>query len=375
MSGLQKRWIVFLIVTVLCGLIITALFSIEPQEVKADKKIAKARSVLVERVSPSAHRMVINSFGTALSLWETKVKSEVEGKIVFVSDSILEGSRVRKGERLVEVDKTPYLLAVHEAEVRFETAKVELLKERRRSKRAIADWHASGMDGEPSSPLVFKKPQLNLAESEVKAAEYALKKAKSDLNKTTLKAPYAGVVKKRYVSRGEVLFSGENIVDLISDDVEVKVSLDGSQLSAIGDFAKAEVAMRDVVSKEWVNGKIVRSDGYFDDKTRLINIYIKPQSGEGVLLAGNFLKTSIYGKTVGGALSLHESSVTRDGLFWYVENGVLKSSKADVLFYKEGNVIISDSIGFESVDVVLTPVQSYIDGMKVEAVYEDGEER
>lgn len=369
-----KKGLIFLAILIICTVIIDILYSMKPEEKEKAEKKRILKTVIVETAEPGTHKSVIKVYGEVIPKWETTLKSEVEGKITYLSDSILNGSRVKAGEKLITVERDSYVVAVKEAKLRLENAKLNYLQEERKAERARADWERSGVKGSPSSALVFREPQLKAAKAEIEAAESQLSKAKTDLGKTVIKAPFDSIVAERSVSRGDVIFSGNEIVKLISsDDVEIKINLDSKQADSLGEWEGKNVTITDTVSGHKWSGYIARSDGFLNDKTRLRGFYIKPFRAEGDLPPGTFTTVSIESTQVENALSLHESSLTRDGYVWYSdENNKLRRIKAEVLFYHNERVYIECPEGLDFVKVIVTPVQSFIEGTEVKPIMEAG---
>ena len=367
-----RKGLIFIGILIICTAITALLFSMEPEEKKTIEKKKILKTVIVEEAEPGTHKSIIKVYGEVIPKWETTLKSEVEGKVTYLSESMLNGSRLKAGEKLIAVEQDSYAVAVKEAKLRLENAKLSYLQEERKASRAKADWKRSGVKGSPSSALVFREPQLKVAKAEIEAAESQLSKAKNDFEKTVIKAPFDSTIAKRSVSKGDVLFSGSEIAKLVSsDDVEIKIKLDSKQTSSIGQWKDKKVVITDTLSNHEWSGYIARSDGFLDDKTRLKGFYIKTFRAEGELLPGTFATVSIESTHVKNALSLHESSLTRDGYVWYTdENNRLKRIRAEVLFYHNQRVYVKCPEELDYVRVVVTPVQSFIEGTEVKPIME-----
>ncbi len=84
------------------------------------------------------------------------------------------------------------------------------------------------------------------------------------------------------------------------------------------------------------------------------------------ILPGMFVSALIRGQKRENLLALPESALTRDGYVWYADKeDRLRSMRADVAFYNTGRVFIENSANLNPMSVVVTPLQTYISGIKV----------
>ena len=72
-------------------------------------------------------------------------------------------------------------------------------QEQARAEQALTDWQRLGQAGDPPSDLVLRKPQLQAARARVASARSALAKARLDLERTTIVAPFSGRVLRQVV--------------------------------------------------------------------------------------------------------------------------------------------------------------------------------
>lgn len=368
-----KRWILLGVITAVCLALVLGLYSMEPVEEAGIRQTIPLKRVTVQDVRPGAYPPRVKVYGEAVSRWTTTLRAQVNGEITYINDRLQPGQRIGAGEIILEIDKPVYLAAAAQARLDLETARVNYLKEERRADQAKSDWNRSGMNGVPSSPLVFRGPQLGAAKAQVEAARKNLEKALYELGHTRVKSPYAGLVVERFVSKGETLFAGDILVKMVSvDDVEIRVNLDLAQAKTIGKWQESDVKIMDsVTGKSWP-GKIIRRAGILDNTTRLQCFYIAPLEGEKDILPGLFVAAVIQGETRNNLLVLPESSLTRDGYVWFTDgDDTLRSFRARVAFYENGKVFVENSDNLEQMRVVVTPLQAYISGMKVTPVYKE----
>ncbi|MCK5620634.1 MAG: efflux RND transporter periplasmic adaptor subunit, partial [Candidatus Krumholzibacteria bacterium] len=173
--------------------------------------------VRVVEVQPETLRLTVRTQGTVKARTETNLVAEVAGTIVHVSRSFESGGFFEKGDVLVEVDPSDYRVAVATAEGTVAQVKVRLETEEAQAKVAREEWTQLGT-GE-DSPLATRELQLQEAQAALVAAEARLEKAKRDLARTKIRAPFAGRVRAKIADLGEYVAPGVPVASVYSVDV------------------------------------------------------------------------------------------------------------------------------------------------------------
>ena len=186
--------------------------------------------VSVLSVMPADFQATVNGHGEAKASYQLKLLAEVSGRVRELSPKFNSGRQFNAGEVLLRIEDTPYREALASAQSSLADAELALLQEQRNSEQALAEWQRSGLDGEPASPLVLRKPQLKAAQAKVTQARQAERKAQYDLDKTVIRAPFDAVIVSRDVQPGSFLQGGAQVAELYNTDIiEVAVPLSESQ--------------------------------------------------------------------------------------------------------------------------------------------------
>ncbi len=374
-----KKGIFFSITALVCAGIIYLTFTSEgetgitPME---DQLKNDLRPVSVMKIVPKNRKASVRGMGEVVPEWQTTIRTQVGGRITYLSEKLRTGIRVKKDDILVKIDNSEYQVRVAEAEQRNAVARVQLLMEKREAEEAQRNWEHSGLSGSPDSSLVLHEPQLEAARSELRAAQRNLERAGKELSFTILKAPYNGLIVSRNVNLGEIIFAGEEIAKIISTDkAEVAVQLNSTQWSLLSMKWNQESAeVIDPSGKAKWPAMIKRDSGFLSSETRLRTLYLEvdqPYKQTPPLLPGMFVQVELPGISFSGLLPVPESSVTKKGTFWYVDaDNILRSQKAQPVFYQKGKVFLefSESKG-EVINIVMTPTPNMISGMKIKPVY------
>lgn len=376
--GLIVKGVVFFITAVICLFVISYMRNHTVTSVSTSSEASKEitrRPVSVTNVIPQEFRASVRVLGEVVPEWQTTLRAQVAGAIVGISKRLKPGTTVRKGERLITLDKSEYLVRVAEAEGRLAGANVNQLKEEHEAKEAQLNWQRSGLKGEPESALVLRQPQLEAAKGEVKAAQRALDRAKKELEYTSIRAPFNGLIVHRNVDLGESLLAGDEVAIIYgTEKAEISVHLDAKQWSLLPDrWNGIKATLRDPSRGVSWDAVVVREGGHLDRKSRLRTLYLevsRPYELTPPLLPGTFVQVDLPGRKVPRLLRLPESALTRKGLVWYVdETPTLRNFMAEPVFYGAGDVFLSppDEAPFP-LRVAVSPTTSFTAGLNVKPI-------
>ena len=236
------------------------------------------------RVAPAHQPIVVQGQGTVRPLQETQLVPQVSGKVVFTSDALLAGGLFHAGDELLRIDPVDYELAVTLALARVEDAGAEYVLALQESEAAVQEWRDLNPD-QPPPDLVARKPQLSAAKAKRDAEAADLKKARLQLARTRLKAPFDGVVSEKHVDIGQYVTPGQVLATLYGTRAaEIVVPLASRSLRWIdvpgftdGDGPGSPATVRAFLAgalRTW-QAHVVRAEGRIDEKTRMINVVIR----------------------------------------------------------------------------------------------------
>ncbi|XXJ20346.1 efflux RND transporter periplasmic adaptor subunit [Desulfovibrio caledoniensis] len=353
------------------------LFS-QPVTASVEKKARIDMPVSVEPVKAGTYTASVQAFGKAVPYWKTDIVSAVSGRLVELAPAFDAGRIVPKGDLLAKVEDVEYRSALAARERELADAKLAYVQEQHRVKQAEKDWKRMGQARQPASPLVLRKPQLEAALAQVKAAEGAVAKARNDFQNTLIVAPYDAAVIERKVALGTYVTAGTVVGSVYgADRVEVRFPLTEQQcsllnLDAMGEESRfgAKVPMTSVTDSRdtWV-GTLTGLELQISDTTRqriAIVMVENPLDGSQPLLPGTFMRAEVPGAMVKDTFAVPESSLTQAGDIWYTDNGnSLRRIKPEVRFRRNGKVFIRAPEDLKAMNVVVRPLNSYLEGTSV----------
>lgn len=369
-----------------CILIITVVVVKHLSAAQANRPIptkkeqAPSPDVSVIKVVAGSYASEVKAYGAAKPHFDISLTAQVAGQIDSISDQFETGKRLKKNTIMARLENSEYQAAVESARQALSSAKVSLLEEERQGLQALSEWKSSGLEGEPDSDLVLRKPQLAAAKATVKQAEASLKAAEKDLSQSAIKAPFDALVINRAVSPGGYVQTGSEMATLYSTDrVEISVALSAQEWNnlpslAILNSGKWPVEVESVEDHHIWQGRVLRAEQNLNVETRQRSLIIavdEPLDLEPALFPGTFVSAHITGRNVAGVWKLPNSALSQRGEVWYVSaDNTLQKFSASPLFSSSGYIYIQppESLNNTPVMILVSPLNSYLEGMAVNPV-------
>ncbi|MCW7753012.1 efflux RND transporter periplasmic adaptor subunit [Desulfobotulus sp. H1] len=342
--------------------------------------------VSVVRAKAGTHGAVVRAYGAVSPRFSLDLTAEISGLVESLGEDCEPGKRVAKGTLLVSVEDSEYRSAVALAQKELADSRIALLEEEGRSRQAEAEWSSSDLQGAPDSELVLRAPQLAAALAAVASAEAALAKAGRELERTEIRAPFDAIVVERSIAPGSYLQSGSQIAVLYSTDrADIRIHLASEEWAMLPESRVVNSGLWPVQvwhaqSGEAWDGRILRLEQHANSHTRqraLIVAVDAPLDREPPLLAGSFVNMVIPGVELGNLWCLPPSSLSQNGEIWYVtEDQLLRSFDSNIIFSDDKGIYIAapESLAGEEQQILVRPLSSYVQGMKVNPVEVKGHE-
>lgn len=328
---------------------------------------------LVEQivVSPEDHAPPVRSYGTVESFFETNLTSQVSGQILEVSEKFRVGETVEAGHVLVKIDPTDYTAALAREESNLTVSERSFAEEEIRAAQAAGDWEASGRDLAKATDFVLRKPQLAAAKASIESAKAAIVKARADLERTELKAPFDAVITARDAAPGNQASSQTSLGALVSTEkVEIRLPLMAEQLARVSIPSTAELTSPLKPGLSW-QAKLVRMEPSVDRQNQVMYAVAeveKPFADAAKSLPiGIFANAAIVAKPVPGTYRVPEAAFVADRFVWVIDSeNQLKRLEAKRVMNFEGQVFLkSEQEGMGELRVVTRPLSNFKEGMKV----------
>ena len=199
--------------------------------------------VQVEKVKRGDITQVVSATGKIQPEVEVKISATISAEIIGLF--VKEGDQVKKGQLLVELDRTKYSVAVDRSRSNKKSREASLQKARSEHKRA-SDLYKQNLTSQ--AELESAEANLKLAESQLEQGEADLKQSEDDLTKTKLYSPLDGTVTLINKEVGEIALGSmfqADVIMVVSDlsrmEVISEVDENDVVLVTIGDSTNIEV--------------------------------------------------------------------------------------------------------------------------------------
>ncbi|MEX1220881.1 MAG: efflux RND transporter periplasmic adaptor subunit [Idiomarina sp.] len=340
-------------------------------------------AVLVDtmEVAPQDIRFQVASQGTVEPRHQTSLVAEVGGRVMALADNFVVGGFFEEGDMLVQIDQSDYRVMVQEARANLAQARAALEEELARAQVAKEEWASIEQGNIPS--LGLREPQVASAVASVESAEARLQKAERDLQRTTIRAPFDGLLRSRSVDVGQYIGVGSQVAMILGTEVaEIRLPLSDRDLAYLElPIQGAELTtepdvkfVSDIAGQqtEWF-GKLVRSEGILDSNSRVIYGVVQvrdPYNQEGQTHAvplrfGRFVQAAVAGNEAKNVFVLPRYALTSKGTVWVVDDErKIHEVEVNVRRTDANEVFVSD--GLQRGDkVMLTQLANPLPGMKV----------
>ncbi|MCK5830663.1 MAG: efflux RND transporter periplasmic adaptor subunit [Methylococcales bacterium] len=358
------RQLLPLLVIAIAILISVLIYNNKPE---AKRKPPQSKSLTVETITLESQPfpIIIHTQGTVEPRTTTTLIPRVSGEITKVSPYFRPGGFFEKGDSLLIIDPTDYSLDIKSAQATLAEAHFNFKEEQAQAEQAADNWKRLGRTTKPSD-LVLRKPQLARAQAVMDSAKAQLQKAQLKLNRTQIKAPYAGRILEQFVDIGQYVAPGNELVKIFAIDyVEVRLPITEKQRGMINlprpyrgepikPYQGPEATIHAAIGGKkytWV-GRVVRTEGSVDRATRQVfvivqidNPYQHHSDNRPPLEIGQFVKADIQGKILDNTYALPRSAVQGNNTIMIVDkDSRLQRKTIDVIWETKDQLLIQKGL-------------------------------
>jgi len=151
----------------------------------------------------------LSATGTVVSRNDARISGEVAGTLAWIAEP---GTVVKRGDTLARIDNERLELTLrdNEAAVKRLDAQYQLLSTQRVRLQTLGNVVSQSQLDEAQS-------RERMAEQDVEQARVARDRARLDLDRATVRAPFAGIVAERLQQSGEYVVGGAPLLRLVND--------------------------------------------------------------------------------------------------------------------------------------------------------------
>lgn len=260
-------------------------------------------------------KSVVSATGEVLPILNSIVKSEISGRIIGIHTE--EGKAVKKGDKLLDLDRTSLETRVREAQRNLQADQLRLDKAERNFKR-LQELFTKEFVGEQE--FLDAKTDFELAQLSLEIAQARLDDAEDDLSKTTITAPHDGIVTRLDVVDGAVISGATSVsngTELLTiaqlKDLYMEADINEVDVERLHVDQLAQLRF-DAIPNFQINGKIgvIALSARKDGNVRVFPIEVVFEATDTRVRPGISATVDIPIDSVEGAVSLLLSAVFND---------------------------------------------------------------
>jgi RND family efflux transporter MFP subunit len=355
-----------------------AILVVTKPEAAKTKPPKRAELVIVQPLKRTDETVVLQLTGTVTPAKHVMLRSRVSGEIVDVAPGFIDGGLLAEGEAMLTIDPVDYELALAQSESALEKARFDYKLELGRQDVARREWELLKPEGDVSEleqELALRTPHLTASKAALEAAEANLAKARLDLERTLITAPFNAVVLNRNVNLGSQAAPQDMLAELAGTDaywVTASVPVDRIRWITIpGSRARIHAGNGTVCE-----GTVIKLLGDLEEKGRMARLLIevkdplalKPEnSGRQPLLIGEYVRADIDGKVLRQVFSIPRNALRENAEVWLASStNTLVIRPVEVLWRDADRVLVADSLS-DGDNLIVSDITVPIPGMDVTA--------
>lgn len=423
----MTRQIVLAVLILLGAIAIAAALVLtrsEPEEKPAEQLVPLVQAQPLEIRSGN---LMVSGAGTVRAREELTLAAEIAGKLVYVNPDLREGQRIAQGATLFRIDTSDYRnavdtaradvasqnVAVLQAREEVASAEAELARFQRRSANGGSTGGASATRILPpeelaraataqarntegtlaASDLATRQPQLKSAQAALARARAQLANAQTALGRTTVRAPFSGVVRAEQIALGSYVQPGQSLGTIVgTSDYEAVIPLSQKEAALIpqlfgggGRIQAAVFSDYGGVTYRW-NAYVDRVSTLLNPQTRTIEVYLRvpnpmrggtlaatrANAGKSALAAGapplfvgSFVNAEIAGIALDTYAVLPLAALRAGDKIWLVRDGKLRIVTAEIYQRTDTSAFINNAGLGDNPVVVMGGLKAATEGLKV----------
>jgi len=354
-----------------------------PQRIAAEERPIKVETSAAMRGN---YPVLLTGHGELKSYRTVVLSAEVSGTITSLHPKLHAGNIIEKGELLFGIDDVDYQTDYTSSRERLEILTNDLELARRELKRVknLFDQNRVGSIADVEA----KQKAVNTAEDRLAQVRQTMKRARINLERCRVTAPFTCRVISRSIEMGQYVSPGMNAVEIADDSLlEVEFPLYGKngltwlplRRTTNNDANWFTVPEGIQVSIHWTESQDAVFSGYlhrvssYDSATRSLNLITRihpgEQSQESTIspVAGMFVSVEVPGRTMENVFALPRAAVSFENTVYVVRENRLYTTPVQVIRAQGDSVFIDEGIS-EGDQVIITRLIDPLESSLVQIV-------
>ncbi len=276
------------------------------------------------------------------------------------------GSRVSRGQRLATINAEGVRSQAASAAAGVAAAESNLAVMRTRrdaARRLLAAGGISQVDADNAESA------YQAAEAQVAAAKAVAAAAEESAGFTTLRAPMDGMISERAAEQGQPISVGDpvlTVVDTRTLELAGRVPVDEAAAVRVGQPVTFTL---DAFPDRTFSGRVDRKDPTASASDRQVGVYVRLPNPRGEVIAGQYARGEVAGRSVKGAVTVPATAVSGSGAeaaVFVVEGDVVRRRPVTVGTRDAASGVVAITEGLADGERVLVrPQPGLADGQRV----------
>ncbi len=368
----------------LIGLGILAAMYLLKTSPQARPRPAKKNRAMVETmvVDQQVHQTSIEAMGVVQAARQIEMRAQVSGQVVTLGPHFLPGGHFAKGELLLQLDAKDYQLNLEQQAQAVAVAENNLAIEEGQQVVVRKEFKLLGESVTAAEKqLILRQPQLRTLKAQLAQARVQLRQAQLNLARTSLQAPFNGIVRERGVNVGSWATTTTSLATLVgSDQYWVEVSVPEEQLpfltfaSGKGTHSSQAQIYNPAAWAEnkFRQGRVLRLLPALESQGRMARVLIEvtdplalqPENqGQPGLLIDSFVRVVIQGRDIPNAILLPREYLRGGNQVWvYGRQDQLEFRRVTVAFRSRAAVLITAGLK-SGEEIVVSDISTPVEGL------------
>ena len=272
-------------------------------------------------VAPQSVALQSELPGRVSALRVAQVRARVSG--VVLQRLFREGSEVREGQVLYQIDPAPYRASLDSAEASVTKAQANLAQANAQVERNRPLVEANAISKQDFTTLLTTQKQ---AEADLATAKAAMQTARINLNYASVTAPISGRIGQSLVTEGALASATEatqlaviqqtstvyvNFTQSSTEVLRLRKAIAAKQLRAAGDGSVPVRIVLEDGTELPKPGKLLFSDLTVDATSGQITLRAEVPNTDGLLLPGQYVRVRLSQAELPSGILLPQQAVTR----------------------------------------------------------------
>ena len=368
---------------IVCGGLAGAVYLIKTTE--KPKKRTPSKWIPVVRVlelQRTAYQVVVTATGTVIPARRITLQSRVSGQVVKVHAEFNEGGTLSKGTPVVTLDDADYQLALAQKESDAVNSQYALKVEQGRQAVAKREWQLLGKEEDAEktgSALALREPHLKKARADVEVARIQVQKAKLDLDRTRVTAPFNALVISRSVDIGSQVSPQDPMAELVGTDsyrIQVAIPVDRLDRITIPPDSRETGSPATVhyASGQRLEGRVIRLLGDLETEGRMARVLVevldplrrKARTPAGLpLLIGEYVRVDIYGENLADVMVIPRTALRDQESVWLLNPDMTLDIRKVTPVWRDKDTVVIQNALHSGDRIIVSEVSAPVAGMQL----------